>query len=124
MSDSHQINSDDRLLRWLHPGQFNWPEKRPTSAAFRDEEMSVDILSMTTVDESYQRAKKIGKNAVVSLGYQEVVELELEVKHNPIAGNNAHALIVGKKTKSVSRKLANMCQVEIYPPESNLNLND
>lgn len=120
MLDSHQTKpEEDRLLRWLHPGQFNWEEKRPTSAAFKDEEMSVDILSMTTVDESYERAKKIGKHAVVSLGFQQVLDLGLEVKHDPIEGNDAHALILGKKTKSIAKKLASSCQVEVYPPEQN-----
>ena len=118
MSEPLEIKPDDRLLRWLHPGQFDWNENRATSAAFKDPQMSVDILSMTTLDESYQRAKKLGKNAVVSLSYQEVKDLELEVKHDPIDGNDVHALILGKKTNSIARKLANACKVDIYPPEN------
>jgi hypothetical protein len=117
MSDSYQTKPEDRLLRWLHPGQFNWEENRPTSAAFKDREMSVDILSMTTVSESYERATKLGKNAVASFSYQQAVELGLEVKHDPIEGNDAHALVLGKKTNSIAKKLASMCQVEVYPPE-------
>jgi tRNA(Leu) C34 or U34 (ribose-2'-O)-methylase TrmL len=119
MSDSLEIQPDDRLLRWLHPGQFDWEENRATSAAFKDPQMSVDILSMTTVDESYQRAQKQGKNAVVSFTYQQVKDLELEVKHDPVDGNNAHALVLGNKTKSIAKKLAQACKVEIYPPENN-----
>jgi tRNA(Leu) C34 or U34 (ribose-2'-O)-methylase TrmL len=119
MSDSLEIQPDDRLLRWLHPGQFDWKENRATSAAFKDPQMSVDILSMTTVDESYQRAQKQGKNAVVSFTYQQVKDLELEVKHDPVDGNNAHALVLGNKTKSIAKKLAQACKVEIYPPENN-----
>ena len=118
MSESFEIQPDDRLLRWLHPSQFNWSENRATSAAFTATEMSVDILSMTTIDESYRRAKKQGKNAVVSLSYQQVKDLELSVKRDPIDGNDAHALVLGKKTKSIAKKLANVCEVEIYPPES------
>ena len=118
MSDSHQTKPEDRLLRWLHPGQFNWEENRPTSAAFKDPEMSVDILSMTTVSESYERARKLGKNAVASFSYQQAIELGLEVKHDPIEGNDAHALVLGKKTNSISKKLARSCQVEVYPPEN------
>jgi hypothetical protein len=102
----------------LHPGQFDWNENRATSAAFKDPQMSVDILSMTTVDESYQRAEKQGKNAVVSFSYQQVKDLELEVKRDPIDGNEAHALVIGNKTKSIARKLANACRVEVYPPEN------
>jgi hypothetical protein len=122
MSESLEIKPDDRLLRWLHPGQFDPKENRVTSAAFKDPQMSVDILSMTTVDESYQRAEKQGKNAVVSFSYQQVKDLELEVKHDPIDGNNAHALVLGNKTKSIARKLAKACNVEVYPPESNQSL--
>jgi hypothetical protein len=119
MSEPLELKPDDRLLRWLHPGQFDWNGNRVTSAAFKDPQMSVDILSMTTVDESYQRAEKQGKNAVVSFSYQQVRDLELEVKHDPIDGNKAHALVLGNKTKSIARKLANACKVEIYPPENN-----
>jgi hypothetical protein len=119
MSEPLELKPDDRLLRWLHPGQFDWNENRATSAAFKDPQMSVDILSMTTIDESYQRAEKQGKNAVVSLSYQQVKDLGLEVKHDPIDGNNAHAVVIGEKKKSMARKLANACTVEIYPPENN-----
>ena len=81
MAKLHQVNSSDNLLRWLHPGQFDWDEKRPTSAAFKDDEMSVDILCLTTIEESYERAKKIGKNAVVSIPGKLVIEKGLEVKN-------------------------------------------
>jgi hypothetical protein len=119
MPDFHQIKPEDRLLRWLHPGQFNWVENRPTSAAFRDEEMSVDLLSMTTVSESYERAKKIGKNAVASLSCQDIFEIGLEIKYNPIEGNDAHTLVLGKKTKSISKQLASKSQIEVYPLDNN-----
>jgi hypothetical protein len=118
MSESPELHPEDRLLRWLHPGQFHPTEKRPTSAAFKDDRMSVDILSMTTVEESYERAQKIGKNAVASIEYQRIIELGLEVKYDPIEGNDAHALVLGKKTGSISKKLAMECKVEIYPPEN------
>jgi hypothetical protein len=48
------------------------------------------------------------------------MELGLEVKHDPIDGNEAHALVLGKKTNAIAKKLANICQVEIYPPEKKL----
>jgi hypothetical protein len=117
MAKPHQVNSSDKLLRWLHPGQFDWDEKRPTSAAFKDDEMSVDILCLTTIEESYNRAKKIGKNAVVSIPAELVIEKGLEVKHDPVDGNDAHAVILGKKTKSIAKFLATNCEVEIYPSE-------
>jgi hypothetical protein len=67
MVDRYSIEASDKLYRWLHPGQFNWAEMRPTSAAFKDQYMSVDIERLTSLDKSYERAQKIGKNAVASL---------------------------------------------------------
>ncbi|MEH1862081.1 MAG: hypothetical protein V7L21_29675 [Nostoc sp.] len=78
--------------------------------------MSVDILSLTTIEESYTKAKKIGKNAVVSIKAQLVIEKGLEVCHEPVEGNHAHAVVLGKKTNSIAKFLANNCEIEIYPP--------
>lgn len=117
MAEPYQVKSSDKLLRWLHPGQFNWEENRPTSAAFKDDEMSIDILCLTTIEESYNRGKKIGKNAVVSITAYLVMEKGLEICHSPVEGNDAHGLILGKKTKSIAKFLANNCEVEIFPPD-------
>ncbi|HEY9809691.1 MAG TPA: hypothetical protein V6D13_10145 [Halomicronema sp.] len=117
MAEFYQVKPDEKLLRWLHPGQFNWQENRPTSAAFKDDEMSVDILALTTLEESYNRAKKISKNAVASIKVELVLEKGLQVQHNPIEGNEAHALVVGKKSKSIAKFLAANSQVEIFPPD-------
>jgi len=116
MAEVYQVKPDDKLLRWLHPGQFNWEEKRATSAAFKDDRMSVEILSLTTIEESYNRAKKQGKNAVASIKARLVLEKELEVCHDPTEDNYAHALVLGKKTKSIYKFLAENSEVEIYPP--------
>ena len=83
MDQIYQVKPSDKLLRWLHPGQFNWAENRATSAAFRDDDMSVDILCLTTIEESYSRAEKIGKNAVVSLKAQLALDKGLEICHRP-----------------------------------------
>jgi len=83
MGQCYQVQPSERLLRWLHPGQFNWEEKRPTSAAFKDSYMSVDICQLTTVDDSYERGKKIGKNAVASFSAEEVLNREQEVVYCP-----------------------------------------
>ncbi|WP_392532581.1 hypothetical protein [Nostoc sp. C117] len=116
MAEPYQVKPSDKLLRWLHPGQIHPEENRPTSAAFRDFEMSVDILSLTTIEESYNRAKKIGKNAVVSIKAQLIIEKGLEICHEPVEGNDAHAVVLGKKTNSIAKFLANNCEIEIYPP--------
>lgn len=61
MSEKEKIDKEEKLLRWLHPSQFNWQEERPYSAAFTNDYMSVDLSSLTTVEESYQRAVNYGK---------------------------------------------------------------
>lgn len=58
MTANYQVQPVDKLFRWLHPGQFKWDEMRPTSAAFRDRYMSVDIAELTSLHTSYERAKK------------------------------------------------------------------
>ena len=83
MSDTSQISASDRLYRWLHPGQFKWDEQRPTSAAFKDPYMSVDIKSLTTLEESYQRARKIGKNAVASISGEQAFQKNQKIMHCP-----------------------------------------
>ena len=117
MAEDYQVKPSGKLLRWLHPGQFNWEENRATSAAFKDEQMSVDILCLTTTEESYNRAKKIGKNAVVSIKAQLAMEKGLEICHAPREDNYAHGLVIGKKTKSIAKFLAENSKVEIYPPD-------
>jgi hypothetical protein len=119
MNEIYEVQPSDTLLRWFHPGQFKWDEGRATSAAFKDDEMSVDILCLTTLEESYVRAKKIDKNAVASLRVQLVLEKGLEVIHSPIEGNYAHAIVSGKKSKSVAKFLAQNSKIEIYPPSDN-----
>ncbi|MEW6492331.1 MAG: hypothetical protein AB1589_07440 [Cyanobacteriota bacterium] len=116
MSEIYEVQPSDILLRWLHPGQFKWDEGRATSAAFRDEEMSVDILCLTTLEESYARAKKINKNAIASLKAQFVLEKGLKVIHSPIEGNYAHAIVLGKKSGSILKFLVKNSKIEIYPP--------
>jgi len=132
-------------LRWLHPGQFDWTEMRPTSAAFKDPYMSVDLACLTTLEESYERGKLMNKNAVASLMTEQAFEKAQTVQHCPTqiceaAGelvcitdtecrayqadglsralrctNSAHGCVIGNKTSSVARFFAKNAKVEIYP---------
>jgi hypothetical protein len=80
MTENYHVQPSDRLFRWLHPGQFQWSENRPTSANFRDNYMSVDIARLTTLPESYERAQKLGKNAVASFEAKVAFDFEKEQK--------------------------------------------
>lgn len=148
MTQTYQVQQPDKLLRWLHPGQFKWDEMRPTSAAFQDPYMSIDIACLTSLQESYGRAQKIGKNAVASILAKQAFEKSQKVHHCPteicessgdnicitdpgcpayqsdgmsssrLCVNSAHGCVVGEKKKSVARSFAKECEVEIYPPQA------
>jgi hypothetical protein len=148
MTQIYQIQPPDKLLRWLHPGQFKWDEMRATSAAFQDPYMSIDVACLTTLQESYDRAQKIGKNAVVSILAKQAFEKNQKVHHCPtkicessgssvcltdadcpayqrdgsskhlVCVNPAHGCVVGEKKKSVARSFARECEVEIYPAQA------
>ena len=77
------LESPDILYRWLHPSQFKWDEKRPTSAAFRGSYLSVDIAKLTTLEESYKKAQKYKKNAVVSFTVSSAKAKNQDVLHCP-----------------------------------------
>ncbi len=83
MTDNQEIEPSDTLYRWLHPSQYHWEKRRPTSAAFTNTYMSVDISKLTTLEESYERAKKYDKNAVVSFEAKIAMEKEQEIVHCP-----------------------------------------
>lgn len=83
MTQIYEVQTPDKLFRWLHPGQFKWDEQRTTSAAFQDPYMSIDIECLTTLQESYSRVEKIGKNAVVSILAGQAFEKGQKVYHCP-----------------------------------------
>lgn len=146
MRDSEKIEPSDTLYRWLHPSQYKWDEGRPSSAAFNDSYMSVDVSKLTSLQQSYERAKKYNKNAVVSFKAEVVIQKGQEVVHCPthiventenivcrvrndctaysenissdclVCINNAHGCVIGKKNKAFARDLAKTCKVEICPP--------
>jgi len=146
MNDNYKVEPDDKLFRWLHPSQFIWKESRATSAGFSNDYLSIDITKLTTLDESFIRAKKNGNNAIVSFEAKVAFDKDQKVHHCPVMScketgddictvdigcvnykndinleelnsvNSAHGCVVGKKTKSVQRHFANNCTVEIYPP--------
>jgi hypothetical protein len=147
MTQIHEVQPSDKLFRWLHPGQFDWTEMRPTSAAFKDPYMSVDLACLTTLEESYERGTLMNKNAVASLMADQAFEKAQTVQHCPTqiceasgdsvcitdAGcrayqadglsrelrctNPAHGCVIGDKPKPVARFFAKNAKVEIYPPQ-------
>jgi len=83
MTQTYQVQPPQKLFRWLHPGQFKWDEMRPTSAAFQDLYMSIDVACLTSLQESYDRAQKIGKNAVASIIAKQAFDKNQKIHHCP-----------------------------------------
>ncbi|MEM6433460.1 MAG: hypothetical protein AAF773_06335 [Cyanobacteria bacterium P01_D01_bin.115] len=83
MVEKYTVEDSDKLYRWLHPGQFKWDEGRPTSAAFKDPYLSIDIECLTSLQESYERAQKRGKNAVASISVEQAYQKAQKVVHCP-----------------------------------------
>ena len=112
------INDEDRLLRrviFTDP-RYVKPDGSVSSFAFtlrKDEDgLSVDIERLTTYEKAIQDRTKYRLYALVA---EVPRNLGLECIHDPVAGNHAHALITGKLTKSISRKLARAVEKVAYP---------
>lgn len=112
------INDDDRLLRrviFTDP-RYVKPDGSVSSFAFtlrRDEDgLSVDIQRLTTYEKAIQDRTKYRLYALEA-GIPR--NLGLECIYDPVEGNDAHALIKGKFTKPISRRLARAAEKVAYP---------
>lgn len=108
----HQITPEDELLRRiiLQPQFFKiTPDgvRRPTSAAFKmrsgEDGLSVDILGLTTLELAIAN-RSTHTGAVLSAKVP--LDNRCPCVHDPIAGNQAHALI-----KNVTPALAKLFAV-------------
>ena len=119
MSEEKKIDKDEKLLRWLHPGQFHWQEKRAISAAFTDKYMSVDAYFLTTLEKSYERAKGYGKNALASIKAQIAYEKKQQICHCPtsVDSKNPKCLVCvyDEKCKNYKQDISDS-QLEIINP--------
>lgn len=113
-----EINDNDRLLRrviFTDP-RYIKPDGSVSSFAFtlrKDEDgLSVDIEQLTSYEKAIQDRTKYRLYALMA---ETPRNLGLECIHDPLEDNRAHALIKGKITKSVSRKLAGAVEKIAYP---------
>lgn len=122
--DAQQVADDEKLFRRITvPNQFT--EKadgsyRPTSALFKSTlgDISVDIASKTTLEKSIKKAMALVcllAKVPNDLGYPVVEDPVEEDLERNIEANPAHALIIGKITRSHARKLANASSWVITP---------
>lgn len=110
--DGGNIEGDAGLLRRIHPEQViqdqNGGGRRPSSAAFKDPELSVDaepILEEDGFDWLFSLNGYEGYSLVRFLA-DAARQRDLPVVHDPIPGNRAHTLVRGKKTKPISKGLS------------------
>ena len=104
-----KVLDNDRLLRrvpFLHPNYIK-PDGSLTSFSFSlkptEDGLSVDIERLTTYERSIL---DIARFRLYALRCDFVRQQGLDCVHDPLEDNVAHALIVGKIKKSLSRNLA------------------
>ncbi len=110
--DDGSIGDEAGLLRRIHPVQVVPDENaggimRPSSAAFRDPELSVDaepVLASVGLDWKFSLRNYRGYS-LVRFQAGAAREKQLQVVHKPVEGNDAHAEVIGKKTGSVANHL-------------------
>ena len=108
-----KYSPDDDLYRGIRPEWWSHTDCRPTSAAFQDDNLSVDWCKYSTAKESfdrYKRASGLLNVALVSIKVEHAIDLKQKVEYDPctINGeyNSAHTLVIGHKTKSIARQFA------------------
>src|SRR5258708_1556453 len=108
--DDGSISDDSSLLRRVAPEQYvdddNLGRRRPSSAAFKQIELSVDsepLLQSQGLDWRFT-LKEYPTHSLVRLRASLPRSLGLAVVHVPLDGNPAHVEIIGKKSQSVAMK--------------------
>lgn len=109
--DDKTIPDAEGLWRHIHPNPSQivpdnkTQEWRPSSAAFIDRrgEMSVDLASLTTVEQAL-RGRPDHSLAEVTAGFFR--QRGYAVVRDPLPDNPAHALVCGRMSKSHAREIA------------------
>jgi hypothetical protein len=109
--DDGSITNDARLLRRIRPDQIvdddNLGGRRPSSAAFKAPELSVDaepLLIAADLNWKFSLQGHQGYSlAQFAAGHARAVQLP--VIHRPLPANNAHTEVHGKKTKGIANHL-------------------
>jgi hypothetical protein len=108
------VADEDLLYRRIF-AQFVRSDGRLSSAAFKvnsrpDHEISVDLAKLTTPEASVDRAGRPGF-LLGQLVAGEARNLGFAIRHDPVAGNPAHALITGENSNSLCRALAGLVTI-------------
>ena len=128
-TDDPTIPDDADLWRRIHPKQVtidkNSKRRRPSSAAFKDPKMSVALAHIViesgdTAETCLPDYKDFGL-ASITAGLARSSEPAQIVCRDPTPDQQAHALVVGRKTDSVRRRFAVNAQWVIEPPDLEIN---
>jgi hypothetical protein len=83
-----------------------------SSANFIGPDTSVNIERLTTIEQTLAGYEKFG---LVRLITENIRKFGEDVLHDPIEGNYAHAIIPGKRSVSIARKLAQIAGIVVMP---------
>jgi hypothetical protein len=109
------LADDAQLLRRIRSDQIvddkNMGQRRPSSAAFKDPELSVDaepVLVSQGLDWKFSLTGFTGYSlAKFSAG--QARSKQLVVENKPVVGNPAHTVVAGKKTQGIANYLVASC---------------
>jgi hypothetical protein len=124
--DDGSITDDADLLRRIRPDQIvddkNLGARRPSSAAFKDPDLSVDaepLLRQKGLDWTFSLQKHPGYS-VARFKAGAARAKSLAVIHKPMQENHAHAEVTGKKTQGVANHLVSACHWAHLEPASSI----
>jgi hypothetical protein len=112
------VADEDRLYRRIAPGWVK-PDGTLASVAYMrsgrpDSEVSVDLARLTTTEQTLARAPRPGFG-LGALAASLPRSLGLEVRHDPVEGNAAHAVIAGNASVENCRRLARATLLLVPP---------
>ena len=112
-SDDPSIPNGEGLYRWILE---EWIVRnqatglmRFSSAAFEGDEVSVDLSSLSSPEDSFQRGRSVMRSEICGVAATtagQARELGQAVIRDPLPENPAHSLILGRKTHATKKKLA------------------
>jgi hypothetical protein len=126
--DDSTISDEAELWRRIHPKQWeldgNLGRIRPVSGAFDDPSdgtpMSVDLADVYIQMGQGPEAALIGYEefALAAITARLIRECGLGVARQPLPENPAHAVVFGKKSQKIRRKLAREARWVVPPTNS------
>lgn len=116
-----EVADSDKLYRRIAPGHAT-AEGDVLSQAFKyrgkpADRVSINLARLSNTDATAMRDEKPG-SGVGELTAGAVRAIGLDVRHEPLPENYAHALILGAKTNSHCKQLARATKIVIQPDQN------